>query len=425
MDPLSMEDLKLLAQNFVNKLLIGDYEDAAGEFDDNMNEVFSAAKLKATWEGYIKDAGSLLQLNPIRTSEIEGYRIVLIRCQFQMLNIDVQVVFNKKGQVSGLSVTPVEMIYNKPVYVDDESFHEMDVTVGTGEWELQGTLTLPNGEGPFPGLVLVHGSGPNDRDETVGPNKPFKDLAWGLASKGIAVLRYDKRTFAHLKDLTPEIVEKLTVQEEVVEDAVSAVSVLHENTMIDNNGVFLLGHSLGATLAPRIAADVHGSINGLIIMAGLTRRLEDTILDQFTYIYSLAGMKDEHVLDLDILREKIARVKDPELSDETPADELPLNVPVAYWKDLNSYNPSETVKTLNMPVLIMQGGRDYQVIDEDFNGWKKALKDNKEANFKLFKNLNHLFMAGEGKATPQEYTNEGHVAFEVIETLGNWIKKSV
>jgi uncharacterized protein len=423
MDLLSFEDLKLIALNFVNKLLIREYEDAVNEFDDNMNEVFDAVKLKDTWEGYIKNAGSVLELNPIRTSEIEGYKLVWVRCEFQMLKMDVQIVFNAHGQIGGLSFTPVQSIYKTPEYVDEESFHELDVTIGEGLWKLAGTITLPNGEGPFPGIVLVHGSGPNDKDETIGPNKTFKDIAWGLASNGIAVLRYDKRTFTHSKELTPELVNKLTVNEEVIEDSVKALEVLHENNFISEKNVFLLGHSLGATLAPRIAKNTT-NICGLILMAGITRPLEDTILDQYTYIYSLTG-SEEHNHDLDVLREKIERVKNADLPDETPASELPLNIPVVYWKDLNSYNPSEVVKNLNMPILVIQGGRDYQVIEEDFNEWKNALKNNKMADFKLFKDLNHLFISGHGKATPQEYMVEGHVAGDVIETISNWIKKMV
>ena len=78
-----------------------------------------------------------------------------------------------------------------------DAFTETEVTVGSAPWALPGTLSMPTGNGPFPAVVLVAGSGPQDRDETIGPNAPLRDLAWGLASNGIAVLRYDKRTKAH------------------------------------------------------------------------------------------------------------------------------------------------------------------------------------------------------------------------------------
>jgi len=83
----------------------------------------------------------------------------------------------------------------------------------------------PEGKGPFPAVVLVHGSGPQDRDETIGPNKPFRDLAWGLASQGIAVLRYDKRTKVH-GAMMAGAVEQFTVKEETIDDALAAVALL-------------------------------------------------------------------------------------------------------------------------------------------------------------------------------------------------------
>ncbi|MGZ7119497.1 MAG: alpha/beta hydrolase family protein, partial [Methanobacterium sp.] len=274
-----------------------------------------------------------------------------------------------------------------------------------------------------PGIVMVHGSGPNDRDETIGPNKPFRDLAWGLASKGIAVLRYDKRTFVHAKELTPDLVQKITVKEEVIDDAILAIQLMRQIEKIDPKRIFLLGHSLGATVAPRIGKKDQ-ALAGLIIMAGITRSLEDTILDQYTYLYSLSGtMTDVQKAELEALKEKVDRVKDPELSDDTPSRDLPLGVPVAYWKDLRDNDPSDAVKSLSMPILILQGERDYQVLQtDDFEGWKKALNNRKNATFKIFKGLNHLFIAGEGKSTPQEYLVEGHVDVDVIDFMVSWIE---
>jgi len=420
---LSFEDLKAKAQNFVDLLLKGDFTSAASKFDDQMRIALDEAKLQETWINAIAEAGALLQLNQPRTAEMEGYKIVIIRCDFQRVIIDVQVVFNKQGQISGLNFIPTNMEYHAPDYVNKSAFHEADVTIGDGKWAVPGTLTVPDGSGPFPGVVLVHGSGPNDKDETIGPNKTFRDLAWGLASKGIAVLRYDKRTFIHAKQFTPEIVEKLTVKEEVIDDALLAIELMRRTKDIDPKKVFMLGHSLGATLAPRIGKQ-DPEIAGLIIMAGITRSLEDTILDQFTYLYSLAGtMTDEQKAELEVLKEKVARVKNIESLKGIPSNDLPLGVSPAYWKDLHDHKPSDDVKTLTIPILILQGGRDYQVLEsKDFKGWKDALNQKMNATFKLFPKLNHLFIAGEGKSTPQEYMVEGHVEKDVIDSIVQWIK---
>jgi len=424
MNSIPFENLKLLAQAFIGQLLQGDFTGAVSKFDDTMKTVFDEDKLQESWQNVIAEAGTLLQMTPTRTTETEGYKIVVIRCNFQRSDIDVQVVFNEQGQISGLNYVPVQITYTPPEYVDESAFHELDVTVGEGKWALPGTLAVPNGSGPFPGVVLVHGSGPNDRDETIGPNKTFRDLAWGLASKGIVVLRYDKRTFKHAKELTPDLVEKITVKEEVIDDALLAVQLMRQTECIDSKRVFLLGHSLGATVAPRIGQQ-DKELAGLIIMAGITRSLEDTILDQFTYIYGLTGtMTEQQKAELENLKAKVARLKDPELSDDISPQDLPLGVPVAYWKDLHDHNTLNIAKTLDMPILILQGGRDYQVLEtEDFKGWKDALNQNANANFKLFPKLNHLFVAGEGKSTPQEYMVEGHVKKDVIDYIAQWIEQ--
>jgi dienelactone hydrolase len=269
--------------------------------------------------------------------------------------------------------------------------------------------------------VLIHGSGPNDRDETIGPNKPFRDLAWGLASCGIAVLRYEKRTKQHAVKFTQEIMEHLTVKEEIIDDVLSAVDILRHTNGIDATRIYVLGHSLGAMVLPRIAL-ADSKIRGLILMAGPTRPLEDLTLDQVRYISGLDGtITSEEKTYLDTLSHQVARVKDPSLSPSTPAALLPLGLPANYWLDLRNYSPAETAKKLKQPMLILQGGRDYQVTDVDFKGWKSTLTSHTNVQFKLYPDLNHLFISGEGKSTPADYGISGHVAEQVITDISNWI----
>lgn len=420
----SFEDLKEKAQNFIELLLKGDFTSAANGFDDQMKIARDESKLQETWINTISDVGALLRLNPTQTVEAEGYKIVTIRCDFQRAIIDVRIVFNEQRQISGLNFIPTNIEYNAPEYVNKSAFHETDVTVGVGKWATPGILTEPDGIGPFPGIVLVHGSGPNDMDETIGPNKPFRDLAWGLASKGIAVLRYDKRTFTHGKQLSPDQVENMTVKEEVMDDALLAINLMRKTEGIDPKNVFLLGHSLGATLAPRIAQQ-DTELAGIIITAGMTRSIEEAILDQFTYLYNLNGnITEEQKAELQNLKDKVEKLKDPKFIENISRQDLPLGMPVDYWKDLHNYRPLDIVKTLNIPILILQGERDYQVLaSKDFKGWKDTLNHRENVEFKLFPKLNHLLMTGEGKSTPQEYTVGGHVEKEVINSIIRWIKK--
>ena len=424
MSSLSFEDLKVLAQTFIAKLLKTDFTAAAELFDQQMKTLFPEVKLKESVQRFFGEAGNFLELEVTRTAELESYRLVFIRTKFERAAIDVQVVFNNQGQISGLNFIPVQTTYHPPSYIDQSRFEDIDVTLGSEPWKLPGILSIPAGSGPFPGVVLVHGSGPQDKDETIGPNKTFRDLAWGLATRGIVVLRYDKRTLKYASKFTPEQAAKITSQEEVIDDALSAIQLLRQRGKIDPKRVFILGHSLGGLLAPRIGQQ-DPKLAGIIIMAGITRSLEDTILDQFTYLYSLVGtMTTQQKKDLESLKAKVARVKDPNLSGKTPPRDLPLGVSAAYWLDLRKYQPTKVAANLTMPILIIQGGRDYQVLaTEDFEGWKTSLKSKENVSFKLYPKLNHLFIAGEDKSTPQEYAIEGHVSKVVINDIKDWIEK--
>ncbi len=302
-------------------------------------------------------------------------------------------------------------------YVHKEAFGEREVTVGAGEWALPGTLSTPLGSGPFPALVLVHGSGPNDRDETVGSVKPFRDLAWGLASRGIAVLRYEKRTRQHGSQIAS--VKDLTVQQETVDDALAAADLLRHTPGIDPARVFVLGHSLGGMLIPRIGAR-DPRLAGLIVLAGAAKPLEDIILQQVAYLDAADGTVTEAEKSrFESLKAEVARVKALKPGDTGTA----LGIPDSYWLDLRGYDPPAAAKALKQPLLILQGERDYQVTMDNFDAWKRALAGRPNVTFQTFPKLNHLFVEGEGKSTPAEYEKPAHVSEAVIAEIAGWIRK--
>jgi len=269
---------------------------------------------------------------------------------------------------------------------------------------------VPVGPGPFPAAVLVHGSGPNDRDETVGGAKVFKDLAEGLASRGIVVLRYEKRTLQYRARLAG--MSNFTVQEETVEDAVKAIALVRSQAEVNGGRVFLIGHSLGAYVAPRIA-EQDGKLAGMVLMAGNVRPVEDLLVEQVTYM-GITGRQLENAKALQ------AKVKKLEAGDE---DSPALGgVPVAYWVDLKEYDPAAAAKRLGIPMLILQGERDYQVTMADFALWKAAVGSAKGVVMKSYPALNHLFVAGEGKSLPAEYAKPGHVALAVIDDIARFVK---
>jgi dienelactone hydrolase len=418
-------DLVPGAEQFVDRLARGEYAAAAQRFDEAVARALPADKLEQTWQSVVAGAGAFkgrLRSNAVKD---QGLDIVVVTCAFEKAAIDVKVVFNKKGEIAGLWFSPSEppATYQSPAYAAADSFSEQDVVVGEGEWALPGTLTLPKGGGRFPAVVLVHGSGPQDRDETIGPNKPFRDLAEGLATRGIAVLRYEKRTKAHQARMAA-LLNTITVKEETVDDALAAVARLKGMEKIDPQAIFVLGHSLGGIVIPRIGARA-AEVRGFIIMAGAARPFEDVILEQMEYVLSVNGAKpDEAAKALEKVKAQVAKAKEPNLSADTPASDLPLGTPARYWLDLRQVDPAQAIRAVKRPLLILQGGRDYQVTEKDFSLWKQALSDRNDVVLKLYPDLNHLFAEGKGKAVPAEYSRPGHVAKVVIEDVAAWVKKN-
>ncbi|MCB2299684.1 alpha/beta fold hydrolase [Clostridium tagluense] len=407
-------------KTFVRLLADRNYIKAVEIFDSNMKKMIPEDKLKEAWEGLTSQVGGLKKQLSTKLEIQKQLTKVVVTCEFEKAMVDISVVFTSDKQITGLGFTPTNIPpKQEQVKVNNDLYYEEEVTIGKGEWKLPGTLSIPKKGSSFPVVVLVHGSGPQDRDSTIGPNKPFADLAKGLASKGIAVLRYEKRTMEHASKFT-SIANNITVKEETIDDALAAVAMLRNRKEINKNRIFVVGHSLGGMLVPRIGKE-DKNIKGFVVMAGPTRPFEDLILEQMTYLSSLDGkVTQEEKEYLENVKVQVAMVK-KNLSKDIPSSKLPLGVPANYWIDLKGYNPAVVAKTLDKPMLVLQGERDYQVTMKDFTLWKKALSSTKKATFKSYKDLNHLFLKGEGKPNPEEYMTAGHIDSAVINDIVNWI----
>lgn len=409
------------AEAVVRQMTSGDFSGIEAQFDDRMKAALPPGRLAQTWGQITSQVGAYQKEAGTREQTSGAYHIGVVTCAFERASIDVSVVFDAEGRIAGLTMRPAPAAatpYMPPSYADRTAYTESDITVGTGRWKLPGTLALPKGDGPFPALVLVHGSGPNDRDETIGPNKPFADLAAGLASRGIAVIRFDKRSNVYGGMMANA--GNITVKDEVIDDAVAAVATARANPRIDPKRVFVLGHSEGGMLIPRIAA-ADSSIAGLVVMAGAARPLEDAIVEQTEYLANADGVvTPEEQKQIDEMKQVRADIRAL-----TPADaaahKVVFHAPASYWLDLRDYDPPTAAKSVKEPLLILQGGRDYQVTMDEFARWKAALASKANVTFKSYPALNHLMIAGAGKSLPAEYNTPGHVDRHVVDDIASWI----
>jgi len=305
------------------------------------------------------------------------------------------------------------------------AFSERKIKVDPeGAFPVGATVTIPQSGGKVPAVVMVQGSGPQDRDESVAMNKPFRDIARGLAERGVASIRYDKRTYSYPERMKAMLGE-LTVYEEVIDDTVKCAEYLSDLPEIDADKIYLLGHSLGGMLAPRIDKHYRGahgkSFAGLIIMAGSPRRLAEIIRDQ-----NLASLDDLPENIRESAKKQIDAMLDMFDAFADMPDEDVKNIDIGgasgyYIKEVDAHTAAEFLTGYDKPVLIMQGAEDFQISPEkDFAQYKSVLQGHADAEFILYEGLNHLFTRSVS-GTIEDYETPGNVAPEVITDIADWL----
>ena len=410
------------AERFMAALEARDFEAAQAELSPSAAGETDAARLRGTWDDLERRLGKLQLRRPARLERLGGRPAAIIRLEFPGQAMEARLVGDRQGRLDRVWWVPADLrapvLHAPPAQAPAPlagKFTEREFPVG----DLGGTLAMPRGRGPFPAVVLVHGSGRADRDETLGPNKPFLDLAYGLAERGVVVLRYDKRTWLRASTLDANA----TAEEVTVRDALRAVRLLRALPEVDDARVFVLGHSLGGFLAPRIAA-ADRDIAGLVLMAALSRPLYDAIPEQMRYL----AERDGFITELERVSLEMAERQRDELramAEGGPEPRRPmLDIPAAYWRDHAASRPVEQALALGRPMLVLQGGRDYQVpLEVDFARWQAGLAGHPDATFRSYPDLNHLFIAGQGRPNPEEYRREGRVAAPVLEDIAAWIAR--
>ena len=384
----------------------GDFAAATSTFDDTMVGALPAEELRQTWNAIESQLGKLTGWRIVERSSEKGLLVRVGRMTFEKGELIGQVVVNvDKGKVSGLFFRPAPSPSAPPAASDDR-FRSEEMQFGTAPWTIRGTLLLPRGAGPWPAVVLVAGSGPQDRDESVGANKPFRDLAEGLAARNIAVLRYDKRTFLHGGRMP---LSTITVEEEVIADAAAAIDILRTRPEIASARIAVVGHSLGAFLAPEIAQRAAPTAV-LVLLAVPGRPLPMILVDQLRFVGAPPAEID-----------KIERQAKLLLTGKLKPEETFVSVPVSYWTDLLKRNAIAVAKTLRCPILILRGGRDYQVTAVDQQIWSKAFEGVATVTIETLPDLNHIFIAGAGPSGPAEYERPGRVDDRAVERIARFI----
>ncbi len=410
-----------IATRLLDHLDAGEYAQAEAMFSADMAKAVPAATLKTVWESLPAQVGAAQGRGEATSISKDANTFVNVPLRHAKAGLVAKLVVDADGRIAGFLVQPGEAPAASAV-AEDAAFIEREVSVGTGERALPGTLAMPKGTGPasgpgVPAVVLVHGSGPHDRDQSIGPNKPFLDIARGLAAQGIAVLRYEKRSKARPRDLANS---GFTVDDETTNDAVLAVATLRSLAGIDAKRVFVLGHSQGGMMAPRIAA-MSGHVAGLVLLAAPARSLLDIVVEQNRRLAVLDDGKtsDAEREAINQLIQQVRTIRDPKTD---AATKTLLSQPAGYWRSIDTVDAVAEANSVALPMLVLQGARDIQVVDADWQRWRGAFHAEPKVTFKLYDKLNHLGIAGEGDGTLAEYGTPGHVDAQLIADVAAWIQ---
>ena len=358
-------------------------------------------------------------ISPAYEGEVRGYRAFYIPCAFSAMPMDV-ILLVQDGAIVGLSTGA----YSGGREEEPDTFDSIELALPVPSLgELPGILTVPKGEGPFPAVVLLQGSGPSDKDESVGSLKPFRDIAEGLAELGVAVYRFDKRTYTYGSRLALE--KQISLVDEYLEDAVNAVQLLAEQDRIDPGRIFVLGHSLGGNAIPAVARELEKApvkACGFIMMAASPRPMDVLMREQLDFLYSLMPeITEEQQAEKDALFAELDKLRD---LDSMTEDDTIAGVYSAYWKWLAAYDIIQAAQEITAPVLVLQGEEDYQVLMTDFELWQEALGTKENWRFISYPGLTHTFVPGRKTEGSAVYEREGKVDAQVMQDIAGFITQT-
>lgn len=413
-----------LSKNLVQDMQKDIFTTTTQLFDEEIAKVLDTNALKTAWDTTVIPLGSYINHNSVLVTENKDYITIEIIEEYENNGLKIIFTFNEDEKLAGINLNYATI---EKDLISSNDFEEIPLAIGN-EFSLNGILTLPKNTSTPPVILLVHGSGPNDKNSTIFVNTPFQDIAHKLAKMGIATYRYDKRFYTYPESAASYGFE-LGLEEEVLEDVDFALNMLKKEKRIDSENIFVLGHSLGAGLTPYIAHE-YSFVKGIISLAGSLRPLYEISYDQNKATESLIlnGIFDETTVttikaqmvqvekDINILRGDLTAI---------PNEQILLGLPAGYQKSTKEFAGENYISKINVPILALQGTADFQVSATiDFPLWQTALADNNNSECILYENLNHLMMQTTGKQDITDYQVKSTVAPEVITDIAGFILKN-
>jgi len=411
------------AEQLADWLAENKYDSLRTHFSPELKSRLNAEQMQMVWLGLYNQFGALTFVGKPAYRQLGVHPEITIPLRFEKQQQRLLLGFDSLSRINTfvLQAATEEENWRYPSYGRTNSYREFSMRVKTDTVQLPAILTLPNGCKKCPVVIMVHGAGPNDKDESQGPNKMFRDLAIGLASRGIASLRYDKRSFSYGPELMEDL-RRLTIQTETINDAVSALTLLRQVRETDSNRIFLLGHGIGAMLAPAIVQQSPVPVKSLLLVAPAAKPFAELVFEQYVYLAAESGISaaEQHMLKKQENAKK--RALDTSLQTGFPQDSLPLSLPAEYWLSWQRYDPGAGYWQINQPLFVASGGADYQVPPETLLHFKQKMMGRDRISYFEYPLLNHFMMPGSGAPGPKDYQRRNNVSEQLINDLEKYIK---
>lgn len=402
------------------------------EFKKNISDNFK----KAT-EGQDLDVFTMLEkelgaFKGVKSSEVkqmQGRTLVDSRLEFEKGTVDQFVAFDDKNAVDGINYLNM-LKYILP----EEGETAVTVDAGTG-FPVDGMIKMPKGEVKA-AVVLVDGSGPSDMNFRLGDNKMMKNLSDQLADKGVAVLRFNKRTYQYAKEIAEKGMQnKVLVKDEFIDDAAAALKLLAKTDGVPKDKIFLLGHSQSAAYLPAINKESGNIAKGYILASGTPKNIAEVSKLQYEEIIKsmdkekqkdqIASIEGKYKEYSELLK-KVPTMSDEELK---KPENYPFGIPGEYIKDSMKYEPLKMYKETELPVLIRNAEFDKQVPVSETKTWEEALKGKDNVDIGTIKGANHLMQPSDGsigimEVITKEYQKNAPIVDQFINDVVQFMEKN-
>lgn len=403
----------------------GDVDEIYSQFDTNMAKLLSPDRLEPIWNQMTRNYGKFNGFGKQDSVITNGNLITNTDLDFEKAVINFMLSFNNTdNKITGMYISEQEKKKTEtdeelplPSYIDTTLFTEQEIVI-KDIYDLNGKLTIPKSFSKKIVFILVHGSGPQDMEGSFGKHKFLQNLAWGLSSSGYATVRYNKLTLQHGSKLVREIPE-MTQDDEYNNSILGAFELLKSYDELKDCKIVLIGHSQGASAITSFSKSK--DVDGMILLSGSPRKLYDIYTEQLQYIFSLEdGINNSENTILTNHKDKVENFYKNK-NRVIPKDSLPLELNYEYLIHMDEFDAIENLSESKIPVLVVNGGHDYQVTVKDFEMWKNGLNKNNNIKFELIENVNHIFGEIDRMSVPSDYRKYRPIAPKLFELIKKWI----